>query len=183
KQADVLMLLYLFSAETLRKMFKRLNYFFDKSLIQKNINYYLKRTTNGSSLALVIHAWIEARQARERSWKLFSKALETDMVNDAAGSTREGIHLAAMSGCIDILQRGYAGLEIRSNILILNPLFPKSINRISFHIRYRDHWLDLQITQKEVKVKSLTSRARPIMIMIKEEVIRLYPGKLAIVDI
>ncbi|MCK5541552.1 MAG: beta-phosphoglucomutase family hydrolase [Desulfobacula sp.] len=183
KQADVLMLLYLFSAETLRKMFKRLNYSFDKDSILKNINYYLNRTTNGSSLALVIHAWIEARQARERSWGLFSQALETDMVDDRTGSTREGIHLAAMSGCIDILQRGYAGLEIRSDILILNPLLPKSINRINFHIRYRDHWLDLEITQKEVRVKSLTSRARPIMVMIKDEIIRLYPGKIAMVDI
>ncbi|MEN8211323.1 MAG: beta-phosphoglucomutase family hydrolase [Thermodesulfobacteriota bacterium] len=182
KQADVLMLLYLFSAETLRKMFKRLNYSFNKDLTHKNINYYLKRTTNGSSLALVIHAWIEARQARERSWDFFSQALETDMVDDKDGSTREGIHLAAMSGCIDILQRGYAGLEIRSDILILNPLLPKSINRICFHIRYRTHWLDLEITQKNVKVKSLTSKARPIMIMIKDEIIRLYSGKIAVVD-
>ncbi len=183
KQADVLMILYLFSAETLRKMFKRLNYSFDKDSILKNINYYLNRTTNGSSLALVIHAWIEARQARERSWDFFSRALETDMVDDQTGSTREGIHLAAMSGCIDILQRGYAGLEIRSDILILNPLFPKSINRICFHIRYRTHWLDLEITQKDVKVKSLTSKARPIMIMIKDEIIRLYPGKIAVVEL
>ncbi|MBU8849046.1 MAG: beta-phosphoglucomutase family hydrolase [Desulfobacterales bacterium] len=183
KQADVLMLLYLFSAETLRKMFKRLNYTFDKDLIPKNINYYLNRTTNGSSLALVIHAWIEARRARERSWDFFSRALETDMVDDRAGTTREGIHLAAMSGCIDILQRGYAGLEIRSDILILNPLLPKPINRICFHVRYRNHWLDLEITQTDVKVKSLTSRARPVMIMIKDEIIRLYPGKTAYVDI
>ena len=183
KQADVLMLLYLFSAEILRKMFKRLDYSFNKDAIPRNINYYLNRTTNGSSLALVIHAWIEARQARERSWEFFSQALETDMVDDKTGSTREGIHLAAMAGCIDILQRGYAGLEIRSDILILNPLLPKRINRICFHIRYRTHWLDLEITQKDVKVTSLTSRARPIMIMIKEEIIRLYPGKIAYVDI
>jgi beta-phosphoglucomutase family hydrolase len=183
KQADVLMLLYLFSAETLRKMFKRLNYTFDKDSIPKNINYYLNRTTNGSSLALVIHAWIEARLAREGSWELFSQALETDMVDDRTGSTREGIHLAAMSGCIDILQRGYAGLEIRSDILILNPLLPKSISRICFHIRYRHHWLDLELTQENVMVKSLTSRARPIMVMIKDEIIRLYPGKIAFVDL
>jgi len=183
KQADVLMLLYLFSAETLRKMFKRLNYTLDKQAIPENINYYLNRTTNGSSLALVIHAWIEARQARERSWEFFSQALETDMVDDRTGSTREGIHLAAMSGCIDILQRGYAGLEIRSDILILNPLLPKCISRICFHIRYRHHWLDLELTQEKVKVKSLTSRARPIMVMIKEEIIRLYPGKIAVVDL
>ena len=183
KQPDVLMIFYLFSAETLRKMFKRLNYTFDKEFILKNINYYLHRTTNGSSLALTIHAWIEARQARERSWELFSQALETDMVDEKNGSTREGIHLAAMSGCIDILQRGYAGLEIRSDILILNPLLPKFINRISFHIRYRKHWLNLEITQQYVKVESLTSKAIPFTIMIKNEIIRLYPGKKAIVDI
>lgn len=183
KQPDVLMLFYLFSAETLRKMFQRLDYPLDKDFIAKNINYYLHRTTNGSSLALTIHAWIDARQARDRSWELFSQALETDMVDARTGSTREGIHLAAMSGCIDILQRGYAGLEIRSDILILNPLLPDSINRIRFHIRYRKHWLNLEITQHLVKVQSLTSKATPITIMIKDEIIRLFPGNKAVVNI
>jgi alpha,alpha-trehalase len=183
KQPDVLMLFYLFSAETLKKMFKRLDYTLDKNFILKNINYYLNRTTNGSSLALTIHAWIEARLARGPSWELFSQALETDMVDARTGSTREGIHLAAMSGCIDILQRGYAGLEIRSDILILNPLLPKSIKRISFHIRYRKHWLGLEITQQNVRVKSLTSKAIPFTIMIKDEIIRLYPGNVAVVNI
>ncbi len=181
KQADVLMLFYLFSVETLKKMFKRLDYNFDKDMVQKTINYYLNRTTNGSSLALAIHAWIKARQSRIDSWKFFSQALETDIVEERTGSTHEGIHLAAMAGCIDILQRGYAGLEIRSDILILNPLLPKFINRISFHIRYRNHWLDLEIAQKEVKIKSRNSRARPITMMIKDEIIRLYPGNLAVV--
>jgi len=183
KQPDVLMLFYLFSAETLKKIFKRLDYPLEKDFIAKNINYYLKRTTNGSSLALTIHAWIEASQARDRSWELFSQALETDMVDARSGSTREGIHLAAMSGCIDILQRGYAGLEIRSEILILNPLLPKSINRIRFHMRYRKHWLNLEITQNIVKVKSLTSKATPITIMIKDEIIRLFPGNRAVVNL
>ncbi|MFT5729508.1 MAG: alpha,alpha-trehalase [Desulforhopalus sp.] len=183
KQPDVLMLFYLFSAETLKKIFKRLDYPLEKDFVAKNINYYLKRTTNGSSLALTIHAWIEASQARDRSWELFSQALETDMVDARSGSTREGIHLAAMSGCIDILQRGYAGLEIRSEILILNPLLPKSINRIRFHMRYRKHWLNLEITQHIVKVKSLTSKATPITIMIKDEIIRLFPGNRAVVNL
>jgi alpha,alpha-trehalase len=183
KQPDVLMLFYLFSAETLKKMFIRMDYPFGKELISKNINYYLSRTTNGSSLALVIHSWIEARRKRDHSWELFSQALETDMVENRSGSTREGIHLAAMSGCIDILQRGYAGLEIRSDLLILNPLLPRSIKRIRFHIRYRKHWLDLEITQREVRVKSLTNRATPFTMMIKDEIIKLYPGNLAVVEI
>ncbi|WDP84495.1 MAG: hypothetical protein HUN05_04480 [Desulfobacter sp.] len=183
KQPDVLMLFYLFSAETLKKMFKQLDYGFDNDFIRKNINYYLKRTTNGSSLALVIHAWIEARQDRERSWSLFSQALETDMFQDHTGSIREGIHLAAMAGCIDILQRGYAGLEIRSDILILNPLLPNRVKKVQFHLRYRKHWLDLEITQSRIIVKSLTNRAIPFTMMVKDEIIKLYPGNMAVVDI
>lgn len=183
KQADVLMIFYLFSAEKLKKMFKRLDYKLDDNFILKNINYYLNRTSDGSSLAFVIHAWIEARLERESSWSSFSRALETDMIPERTGSTHEGVHLAAMSGCIDILQRGYAGLEIRSDILILNPLLPDTINGICFHIRYRKHWLDIEINHQQVRVKSLTSKAKRVTVMIKDEIIRLYPGKTAVVDI
>ena len=183
KQPDVLMLFYLFSAETLKKMFNQMGYRFDRDFIRKNINYYLARTCNGSSLALTVHAWIQARVSRRGSWSLFTRALKTDMFEDATGSLKEGIHLGAMAGCIDILQRGYAGLEIRSDILILNPLLPSALKRIRFHIRYRKHWLDLEITQNRVVVKSQTNRAFPFTMMVKDEIIKIYPGSTAVVAV
>ncbi len=64
KQADVLMLFYLFSAEELSQLFSRLGYDFDRETIPKNINYYWKRTSHGSSLSRVIHAWVLARSDR-----------------------------------------------------------------------------------------------------------------------
>ncbi|OQY00667.1 MAG: hypothetical protein B6I26_07025 [Desulfobacteraceae bacterium 4572_130] len=177
KQADVLMLFYLFSDKQLKKIFHRLGYNFDRNTIPENIKYYLNRTSNGSSLAWAIHAWIETKRNKLNSWKLFKKALKTDIDDIQEGTTMEGIHLAAMAGCIDILQRSYTGLEARSNILIINPLFPQFVKKVCFHIRYRKHWLDLDISQNRVKIKSLTPETKPITIMIKDEIINLYPGQ------
>src|SRR5690606_36842646 len=44
KQADVLMLFYLFSAEELAYLFERLGYAFDLDLIRRTTHYYLQRT-------------------------------------------------------------------------------------------------------------------------------------------
>ena len=68
KQADVLMLFYLFSAEELQQLFERLGYPFDPQMIPKNIEYYLERTSNGSTLSEVVNSWVLARSDRARSW-------------------------------------------------------------------------------------------------------------------
>src|SRR5690348_1740109 len=44
KQADVLMLFYLFSAEELAALFKRLGYPFENETIQRNVAYYDSRS-------------------------------------------------------------------------------------------------------------------------------------------
>ena len=81
KQADVLMLFYLLSADELRKLFDRLGYPFEYDTIPKNIEYYLARTSHGSTLSEVVHAWVLVRSDRERAWKLFSEALESDLLD------------------------------------------------------------------------------------------------------
>src|SRR5690606_29484874 len=79
KQADVLMLFYLFSADELEELFTRLDSAFDRSAIPQTIDYYLKRTSEGSTLSGVVHAWVLARSARRRSWPLFTEALRSDI--------------------------------------------------------------------------------------------------------
>jgi trehalose/maltose hydrolase-like predicted phosphorylase len=68
KQADVLMLLYLLSTDELRSIFERLGYAFEPDAIPRTIDYYLRRTSHGSTLSRVVHAWVLARSDRERSW-------------------------------------------------------------------------------------------------------------------
>ncbi|HKK22706.1 MAG TPA: hypothetical protein VJ947_03385, partial [Pseudohaliea sp.] len=67
KQADVLMLFYLFSADELALVFERLGYVLEPDAIPKNIAYYLDRTSHGSTLSWVVHAWVLVRADRSRA--------------------------------------------------------------------------------------------------------------------
>lgn len=73
KQADVLMLFYLFSAEELGELFKRLGYPFEYETIPRNVDYYVGRTTHGSTLCRVVTAWVLARSDRTRSTQFFMR--------------------------------------------------------------------------------------------------------------
>ena len=44
-------------------------------------------------------------------------ALDSDIADIQGGTTREGIHVGAMAGTIDLIQRCYLGLELRANVL------------------------------------------------------------------
>ncbi len=162
KQADVLMLFYLFSAEELGELFKRLGYPFDPEMIPRNIAYYAARTTHGSTLSRVVESWVVARSDREGSWRLFRQALESDIADTQGGTTPEGIHLGAMAGTVDLLQRGYTGIVMRGDVLSLNPSLPREVTRLRMTIRYRGHALDLTITHRSLVVHAYASNAAPI---------------------
>ena len=98
KQADVIMLFYLLSAEELAELLERLGYPYDRDLIQRNFDYYVRRTAHGSSLSRVVHAWVAARRDRHASWELFARGLHGDVDEVRGGTTAEGIHLGAMAG-------------------------------------------------------------------------------------
>ncbi len=167
KQADVLMLFYLFSSEELESIFSKLGYNFSPEIITENISYYQSVTSHGSTLSKVIHAWVYARSDRDKSWKIFRKALMSDFSDIQGGTTHEGIHLGAMAGTIDIVQRCYTGLEIRDDVLWLNPCLPDDIGSVTFHVRYRSHWIRLYIDHKKLKIEFDKGYAEPVKIGVK----------------
>jgi alpha,alpha-trehalase len=173
KQADVLMLFYLLSADELREVFQRLNYPFEYNTIPKNIDYYLGRTSHGSTLSRVVHAWVLSRSKRELSWHLFKEALESDVSDIQGGTTAEGIHLGAMAGTVDLIQRCYTGIETRQDILQLNPYLPSNLKEIRFDIVYRQHWIDLIITQRRLTLRTRPSTAAPIKVGFRDKLIDL----------
>jgi trehalose/maltose hydrolase-like predicted phosphorylase len=152
KQADVLMLLYLFSGEELQRLLKTMGYSFDPAWIPQNIDYYLKRTSDGSTLSRVVHSWVLARSDRRRSFRLFKEALLSDVADIQGGTTAEGIHLGAMAGTVDLLQRGYTGAVVRDGILWLDPRLPHSLAWLRLRYQVRGAWIDLLMTQQEVDV-------------------------------
>ncbi len=177
KQADVLMLFYLFSAEELAQLFERLDYPFDPEMIPRNIQYYLQRTSHGSTLSRVVHSWVLTRSERERSWRLFKEALKSDYTDVQGGTTPEGIHLGAMAGSVNIIQEGYTGIEWRDNVLRFNPCLPEELDHLTMNIRYRGHSLGVHITQETLTVSNRRCAEKPIAIGYGDDIRELKAGK------
>ncbi len=167
KQADALMLFYLFSSDELISIFKRLGYEFRADQIPDNIEYYRQITSHGSTLSRVVHSWVYSRSDRNRSWDIFADALKFDIEDEQGGTTSEGIHLGAMAGTVDLVLRGYSGMEIREDVLWFNPRLPEELKEITFHLRYRSHWIKMHITQKKISVDFDRGWANPVEIGIK----------------
>jgi alpha,alpha-trehalase len=68
------------------------------------------------------------------------------------GTTHEGIHLGAMAGTVDILQRCYTGLEFHDDILYLNPSIPRDLPKLSMRIKYRGNWFDIAATPESMTI-------------------------------
>jgi alpha,alpha-trehalase len=170
KQADVLMLFYLFSSEELSALFERLGYPFDADTIPKNIEYYLQRTSHGSTLSRIVHSWVLARANRPGAWNLFVKALESDLLDIQGGTTAEGVHLGAMAGTVDLIQRCFTGIEMRDDVLWLNPLLPKGLRRLGLQLHYREHSLEVTMTHQTITIRGLPCRAKVIKIGFKGQV-------------
>lgn len=176
KQADVLMLFYLLSADELRELLGGLGYTLGHDQIPRIIDYYLSRTSHGSTLSAMIHAWVLARAHRERAMDLFVRALRADIADVQGGTTPEGIHLAAMAGSVDLLQRCFSGLELRRDQLILNPYWPEELGRLRFTIIYREQRLTLTITGGDVEVAADAGVEWPIEVRCRDEEAELRPG-------
>lgn len=176
KQADVLMLLYLFTADELTELIHGLGYDFDPSVIPAIVDYYLARTTHGSTLSRVVHAWVLARTNRQRSWQMLLEAFDADLADTQGGTTREGIHLGAMAGTLDILQRCYTGLDTRCGALWLHPELPDELAELTYAIRYRNQSITLHIDHEQVTLRSLPNAVPPIQVRVHDTSFELAPG-------
>lgn len=177
KQPDVLMLLYLFSAEELRGLLDDMGYAFPPEAVVRTVAFYLARSTHGSTLSNVVHSWVEARRDRAQSWSFLLQALECDLGDVQTGSTHEGIHLGAMAGSIDMIVRCYTGLEIRDDMLWLHPALPDELGSIDFMINYREQPIRLHLTPSTLRMHLLPGGATPIRVRVEGQEATLSPGQ------
>jgi trehalose/maltose hydrolase-like predicted phosphorylase len=178
KQADVLMLFFLFSEEGLQRLFERLGYEYAPDTVRKNIAYYEPRTTHGSTLSFIVHAAILASLNPERSWEMFMTALESDVGDIQGGTTQEGIHMGVMAGTLDLIQRGYAGAEVRDDVLYFNPRPNDRLNGLSFPMRFRETSVEVTFEEDRLAIAAQTEGFnRAIKVSVGEEVRELKDGE------
>ncbi|MGH3590481.1 MAG: glycoside hydrolase family 65 protein, partial [Pseudonocardiaceae bacterium] len=178
KQADTVMLFFLFSGDELRALLERLGYDYDPDLARRTIDYYDRRTSHGSTLSLVTHAAVLGRLDPESSWQRFLVALESDVSDVQGGTTKEGIHMGVMSGTLDLLQRGYVGANVRDGVLHFDPTLTDRLDGLSFPMQFRGTSIRVSISGDELTVHTLSEGfSRPVRIGIGDEIRELAAGQ------
>lgn len=151
KQADVLMIFYLLPLPEAEEIFERLGYRVNKTMVRNNYEYYLKRTSHGSTLSKIVHCLVAHQLGKLKiSWWWFMEALESDIYDTQGGTTPEGIHGGVMGGTIDIVIRGFAGIDIFDDRIRIDPHIPHQWKSIKFKFCYNKKWIRLTITQKQL---------------------------------
>ncbi|WP_022872930.1 beta-phosphoglucomutase family hydrolase [Nesterenkonia alba] len=177
KQADVTMLCYIFSADELIAHLKYMGYELTIEDFGRTVEYYLARSSHGSTLSRVVHGWVAARFDRAGSWNLFKEALEADLSDTQGGTTREGIHLGAMAATVDMVIRCYGGVETRSDALWLHPLLPDELPEVTFRMRYRNQPILVRINHAHVTLNLSEGSAEPIDVNVEGKHKLLEPGE------
>jgi trehalose/maltose hydrolase-like predicted phosphorylase len=137
----------------------------------KNISYYEPRTSHGSTLSYVVHAAVLADLDPTRSWEMFMRALESDVGDIQGGTTQEGIHLGVMAGTLDLIQRCYAGSEIRDDILYFAPRLAGNLDGLSFPMRFRGTPLEIELEDGKLTVAAQSDDpGPPIKVGVGDEV-------------
>ncbi|GHH72690.1 family 65 glycosyl hydrolase [Streptomyces sulfonofaciens] len=178
KQADVLMLGYLFPTAELTALFDRLGYRFDDDLWQRTVDYYLRRTSHGSTLSGLVHGWVLARVRRAEAWRFCQEAVKGDIADLQGGTTGEGIHLGAMAGTLDLVQRGLTGLSTRGGALCLDPVPMPELASYSFAVHYQGHGgVRLGVRPGRLQLAVPDSDKSPIDIQLPDRSVVVEPGE------
>ncbi|UUU26077.1 glycoside hydrolase family 65 protein [Streptomyces sp. DSM 40750] len=178
KQADVLMLGYLFSPAELQGLFSRLGHHLDETTWRRTVDYYLHRTSHGSTLSGLVHGWVLARARRAEAWTFCQEALKGDIADLQGGTTGEGIHLGAMAGTLDLVQRGLTGLETRQGALWLDPVPLPELSSYGFALRYQGHWgVRLCMERESLEIAVPSSDLSPIDVRLPDRAVSVQPGE------
>ncbi|MFC9958651.1 glycoside hydrolase family 65 protein [Streptomyces nigra] len=180
KQADVLMLGYLFSPSELGSLFRRLGHRLDEGVWRRTVEYYLHRTSHGSTLSGLVHGWVLARCRRSDAWAFVQEALQGDIADVQGGTTGEGIHLGAMAGTLDLVQRGLTGLETRDGALRLDPVPLPELSSYGFSLLYQGNWgVRLRLERGLLEIAVPSSDISPITIRLPDREVSIEPGDTA----
>ncbi|EOL50750.1 glycoside hydrolase family 65 protein [Enterococcus caccae] len=153
KQADTLMLFYNLNKEKIDEILEELGYDLPTDYLEKNLLYYLNRTSHGSTLSRIVHAQLAEEVAfHDLSWKLYQEALYSDYQDIQGGTTAEGIHTGVMAATIYVTLTTYAGIDIKKNYLTIKPNLPKNWSDITFNFDHKGIHYSVTVSKNSVQI-------------------------------
>lgn len=153
KQADALMVYYNFSPATVTQLLGQMGYQLSSTALTHNLEFYLERTTHGSTLSRVVYAALtKLENNMDQSWKLFRQALFSDYYDIQGGTTAEGIHLGVMGATLEMETRFYGGVSCLDDQITVNPHLPKRWHQLRFSQQFRGTNLHFAMTHHQITI-------------------------------
>ncbi|PWG01079.1 glycoside hydrolase family 65 protein [Levilactobacillus bambusae] len=153
KQADTLMPIYNLTEPEVRQIIKDMGYDLPANSFSKNLQFYLARTTHGSTLSRIVYSVLdEMDNSMDASWNFFSQALLSDYYDIQGGTTAEGIHLGVMGAVTLMETRNYAGFDAFGQTITINPHMPDQWQKISFQQLVRGINYKVIVSHTEISV-------------------------------
>ena len=180
KQADALMPFYVFHEHEVTEIVASLGYPTRDGMLTANLDYYLPRTSHGSTLSRLVHAHIANRAGHaELSWQLYIDALHSDYADTQGGTTKEGIHAGVMAGTVLLALVSYAGLDVTGPVVRVAPRLPAHWRNVQFNAGFRGQRYYFEVGHKAVRVRADGDAE----VIVGDETVTLRDGKWATVDI
>jgi trehalose/maltose hydrolase-like predicted phosphorylase len=178
KQADALMTFYNLHPDEVTKILAGAGYIIKSDLLQANFDYYLKRTSHGSTLSRLVHSYLaNLIGERELSWQLYMDALKSDYVDIQGGTTKEGIHTGVMAGTAVLALRSYAGLNLDGEQIGLNPRLPPAWRQVSFNIGFKGARYYFVLTPESLKARVDSESREKLDILVRGRRVTIVPQK------
>ena len=153
KQADFLMSFYNLGISEVTRIIHSLGYTVPEGYERANFNYYIERTSHGSTLSRLVHARLAWQSGlQETGWGLYLDALRSDLVDIQGGTTGEGIHCGVMAGTVYDVITTYAGLNLQGDIPELNPSLPGHWKGLVFKFIFRGAHFEVSLTRTSLKI-------------------------------
>ncbi|MBC1388952.1 glycoside hydrolase family 65 protein [Listeria welshimeri] len=144
KQADLVMLFYLFP-----KMFKA-------EMVKENLRYYEERTIHDSSLSKAIHAIVENRVGnREQAYQFFQEACLIDLGSEPHSSD-DGLHAASLGAIWLAVVFGFAGMDTSGELLEITPNLPDTWKSIAFEFVWKGEQITVKMMPNTLQLSKST---------------------------
>ncbi|MFB7140390.1 glycosyl hydrolase family 65 protein [Gottfriedia sp. NPDC056225] len=140
KQADVVMLLYLFPD------------LFSTDIVKKNLEYYEERTVHETSISNLVHAIVAARcDYIDEAYQLFQEGCLIDL-GPNPNSSDEGIHAASLGANWLAAIFGFANISMDINRLKIEPKLPSSWDKMNFPFLWQGAKLEIIIAKRTMTI-------------------------------
>jgi alpha,alpha-trehalose phosphorylase len=133
KQADLVFAIYLFGDR------------WDEEQKARDFRYYESVTVRDSSLSAAIQGVVAAEVGHlDLAWDYLTETSFIDL-RDLALNTRDGVHLAALSGAWHVVVAGFGGMRDHGKSLRFAPRLPPRLTRMCFGLLYQGRRLRVEV--------------------------------------